>query len=94
MLVDPISGEGIYYALKSASLLASALLEGVLGEYDSLLEAELSPALRAAAGRYSSFYDARYLTLLTVLARRSSVVRAAVESVVFGVRGYESLPKL
>jgi len=94
MLVDPISGEGIFYALKSASLLATALLDGALGEYDSLLEVELSPAIRAAALRYSSFFDPRYLNLLTTLARRSSIVRDVVGAIAFGRRGYEFLPAL
>ncbi len=94
MAVDPISGEGIFYALKSASLLATAILHGDLRDYDHLLQREVAPTLRAAAMRYSSFYNARYLSLLTLLARKNCRVRDAVTSVAFGAQGYDVLPIL
>jgi geranylgeranyl reductase family protein len=53
-LIDPLTGEGIYYALKSAHMAASAIagfLEGKtpdLKEYERCIDRELMPELKAA----------------------------------------------
>lgn len=52
-LIDPLSGEGIYYALKSAHLASSAILDlkagkGDLSAYRRSIEREISPELRIA----------------------------------------------
>ncbi len=56
-LVDPFLGEGIYYAIRSGQLAASAILEaagngGDLGGYQAAVSAEIRPELEAA-GRLS-----------------------------------------
>lgn len=53
-LVDPFFGEGIYYAIRSAQLASSAVVESWnkgddnLSSYDGLLESELYPEFKAA----------------------------------------------
>jgi geranylgeranyl reductase family protein len=56
-LVDPFLGEGIYYAIRSGQLAASAILGAAgngadLGAYQAAVSAEIRPEL-AAAGRLS-----------------------------------------
>ena len=47
-LVDPLTGEGIFYAITSARLAATAILSGGGDAYEALLRRELLPELRIA----------------------------------------------
>ncbi len=47
-LAEPFTGEGIYYALRSAELAASCLVKGRIGRYSSLLRDEIYPELNWA----------------------------------------------
>jgi geranylgeranyl reductase family protein len=55
-LVDPITGEGLYYAFRSAELAADALLANRPARYAALLAKEILPELTAAAGYANRFY--------------------------------------
>jgi geranylgeranyl reductase family protein len=48
-LADPLTGEGIHFAVESARLAAGAILRGGETAYDAALRAELLPELDAAA---------------------------------------------
>lgn len=54
--VDPITGEGLYYAFRSAELLTDAMLAGRPEAYRSLLLQELVPELVAACGYTRRFF--------------------------------------
>ena len=56
-LVDPITGEGLYYALRSAELCAGALLAGQPDDYRALLEEEVLAELKLAARVSQRFYS-------------------------------------
>jgi flavin-dependent dehydrogenase len=56
-LVDPITGEGLYYALRSAELCAEALLAERPAEYQASLEDEILPELKLAARVSHRFYN-------------------------------------
>ncbi|MGH9479266.1 MAG: NAD(P)/FAD-dependent oxidoreductase [Terriglobales bacterium] len=63
-LVDPLTGEGLYYALRSAALLAGAWnapAPAAAGVYAARLRRELVPELTAAANLVERFYHARFL---------------------------------
>ena len=60
-LVDPITGEGLYYALRSGELCAAALLAGRIGDYGRALRAEVLPDLELAARIARRFYTGRFL---------------------------------
>jgi flavin-dependent dehydrogenase len=60
-LVDPITGEGIYYAFRSAELAADALLAGRQQAYRTLLAQDLLPELAAAARYADKFYRGTFL---------------------------------
>src|SRR5256885_1498151 len=46
---DPVTGEGIHYALRSAELFAEAFLEGDVSSYDSKWRADFGRELRRAS---------------------------------------------
>lgn len=95
-LVDPITGEGIYYALRSAELLAECLLAGRLGEYPRRLNEECVSDLQLAARVSHRFYFGEYLgapvtTRLVQLARHSALIRAVLADLVSGAQPYRQL---
>lgn len=53
-LVDPITGEGLYYALRSAELCAEALLVEEPTQYRSGVEQEILPEIKRRASRNAS----------------------------------------
>ena len=49
-LVDPVTGEGIYYAMRSGELLAESLLEGLPELYPARVQEEFGKALALGRG--------------------------------------------
>jgi geranylgeranyl reductase family protein len=60
-LVDPITGEGIHYALRSGELLADSIIAGHPEEYQSMLGRDILPELAAAARFADGFYRGNFL---------------------------------
>ena len=60
-LVDAITGEGLYCALRSAELLFEAVLTGVPEAYASAVQAEILPELERAARIADRFYAGEWL---------------------------------
>jgi flavin-dependent dehydrogenase len=60
-LVDPITGEGIYYAMRSGDLLAEALLEGFPQIYPERVRNEFGRALALGARLGRMFYHGEFL---------------------------------
>lgn len=59
--VDPITGEGIYYAFRSAELVADAIIAGRPEAYRTMLSQDLLPELAAAARYAHQFYRGSFL---------------------------------
>jgi flavin-dependent dehydrogenase len=59
--VDSITGEGLYYALLSADLLASALLADAPESYPARVKTEFLPELEHAARIADRFYSGRWM---------------------------------
>ncbi len=59
--VDPITGEGLYYAMRSAELISQALLADRPESYASLLRQDFLPELERAARIADRFYNGRWL---------------------------------
>src|SRR5258708_1341220 len=59
--VDPITGEGLYYALRSGDLLGQALVEGRSEEYPSRVRKDFSADLEFATRVARWFYRGRFL---------------------------------
>lgn len=94
---DPVTGEGIYYAIKSADLLARALL-GDPGRYEELWRAEFGGELRRAAEIERRFYHGRFagaplVERMVQLARRHRGVRETLRDLIAGDQGYMDLKR-
>jgi len=95
-LVDPITGEGLYYALKSAELCADALLAGQPENYRNLLEDEVLPELRLAARVSQRFYRGEIfgggvLERMISLTAQSASIRDLMSDLFAGTQGYRDL---
>jgi flavin-dependent dehydrogenase len=95
-LVDPITGEGLYYALRSAELLAQALIAGTPERYAQNARQDLLPELEMAAHFAHAFYSGNFLggkvldrmVQFTAASRR---VRQLMCDVFSGAQGYVGL---
>jgi len=74
-LADPLTGEGIYYAVKSAELLADALAAGQPAGYGATVEQEIRPELSKAFNIGRDYFHGRILDVLMRVARRSPRLR-------------------
>ena len=59
--VDPVTGEGLYYALRSAELLSNALLANAPESYPALVNQDFLPELERAARIAERFYAGNWL---------------------------------
>ena len=95
-LVDPITGEGLYYALRSAELCANALLRARPDEYRALLKEELLPELKLAARVSRRFYTGQVfgdsvLEQMVSLTAKSASFRELMSDLFAGIQGYQDL---
>src|SRR5215471_9423327 len=95
-LVDPITGEGIYYAFKSAEILAQTI--GKPEQYGLKVEMEIGRELKRAAKMYKRFYRGRFLgsdfkKRTVELAGRSQTVKSILGNLISGNQSYLSLKK-
>ncbi|MGH9787770.1 MAG: NAD(P)/FAD-dependent oxidoreductase [Candidatus Acidiferrales bacterium] len=95
-LVDPITGEGIYYALRSGELLAEALIAGQAESYPQRIEEDFAADLRAAARWQQTFYRGRWLGTSTTdrmiaAAARSRRFRRLLDDLFAGSQDYRGL---
>ena len=95
-LVDPITGEGIYYAFKSAEILAQTI--GKPEQYGLKVEMEIGRELKRAARMYKRFYRGRFLGAdfkkrTVELAERSRTVKSILGNLISGNQSYLSLKK-
>src|SRR5277367_3696416 len=95
-LVDPITGEGLYYALRSAELCANALLAGQAEEYGALLKEEVLPELKLAARVSQRFYTGQVfgdsvLVRMVSLTAQSASFRSLMSDLFAGIQGYRDL---
>jgi len=95
-LVDPITGEGIYYAFKSAEILAETLDRPDL--YQSKIQTSIGSELQSSARMYKRFYRGRFLGAdfkkrTVQLAQRSKTLKADLGNLIAGNQGYLSLKK-
>lgn len=93
-LVDPITGEGIYYALRSAELLAETLPD--LTAYGERIRADCVDDLERASRLYDRFYSGRFLGRsfphrMVQLARRSPTIRTCLSNLIAGNQRYRGL---
>jgi geranylgeranyl reductase family protein len=94
---DPVTGEGIYYALRSAELFADAFLEGRAEEYETRWRADFGAELRRASQMrqrfYGNFWGAPFTERMIEFARGHSGIKKVLGDLVAGEQGYVGLKK-
>jgi geranylgeranyl reductase family protein len=94
---DPVTGEGIYYALRSAELLAQAYLSGELSSYEGKWRADFGAELRRAAQMrrrfYGNFWGAPFTERMIEFARGHRGVKRVLGDLVAGEQGYVDLKR-
>jgi len=94
---DPVTGEGIYYALRSAELLAEAYLSGAPRTYEKKWREDFGAELRRAAQMrrrfYGNFWGAPFTERMIEFARGHRGVKRVLGDLVAGEQGYVDLKK-
>lgn len=93
-LVDPLTREGIYYALLSGQWAAEALAGSVAPQaalYAERLRAEVQPELARAARLSGLFFTPRFSSLFVAALGHSAPIRGVFVDLVAGVQPYRGL---
>ena len=94
---DPVTGEGIYYALRSAELFAEAYLSGSPASYEKRWREDFGAELRRAAQMrprfYGNFWGAPFTERMIEFARGHRGVKRVLGDLVAGEQGYVDLKK-
>ncbi len=94
---DPVTGEGIYYALRSAELFADAVLEGQPEQYEKRWRKDFGWELRRASQMrrrfYGNFWGAPFTERMIEFARGHRGIRKVLGDLVAGEQGYVDLKK-
>lgn len=94
---DPVTGEGIYYALRSAELFAECWLAGKPNDYEGRWRKDFGGELRRAAQMrrrfYGNFWGAPFTERMIEFARGHRGVKRVLGELVAGDQGYVDLKK-
>ena len=94
---DPVTGEGIYYALRSAELFAEAYLTGRPGSYEALWRADFGRELQRASEMrrrfYGTFWGSPFTDRMIEFARLHGGIRRTLCELVAGDQGYLDLKR-
>jgi flavin-dependent dehydrogenase len=94
--VDPLTGEGLFYAMRSGELLGKAIAEGNPEMYTDWVRAAFSCELEFAARIVRRFYRGSFLgtavtTRMVQFLRRSSIFRQLMADIFSGTQDYTTL---
>jgi geranylgeranyl reductase family protein len=95
--VDPLTGEGIYYAIKSAELLAMAILTRA-NDYEALWRGEFGDEMRRASEMIPRFYRGKFAgqpftERVIQFARHHRGVRDTMNDLIAGDQSYVGLKR-
>ena len=94
---DPVTGEGIFYALRSAELFADAYLAGDANSYERRWRADFGRELRRASKMrrrfYGRFWGGPFTDRMIKLARAHPGIRRTLRELVAGDQGYLDLKR-
>lgn len=96
--VDPLTGEGLFYAMRSGELLGKSIAEGCPEKYVAWVKAAFSTELEFAARIVRRFYRGSFLgtavtTRMVQFMRRSAVFRQLMADIFSGAQDYSSLKR-
>src|SRR5436305_1629171 len=94
--VDPLTGEGLFYAMRSGELLGRSLAEGCPEKYPARVRAAFSIELELASRIVRRFYRGSFLgcsvtTRMVQFLQRNAVFRQLVSDLFCGTQDYSSL---
>jgi flavin-dependent dehydrogenase len=94
--VDPLTGEGLFYAMRSGELLGKAVAEGHPEKYPALVRASFSSELEFAARIVRRFYRGSFLgsavtTRMVQFLQRNAVFRQLMSDLFCGTQDYTTL---
>ncbi|MGH9159959.1 MAG: geranylgeranyl reductase family protein [Vicinamibacteraceae bacterium] len=93
-LVDPMTREGIYFALRSGELAAHALAAGDgSARYRTALAEEIYPEIARAASWKRGLFTGPFINLFVHALQRSNRVRTVMSDLVAGQQPYGSLKR-
>ncbi|MCU1258013.1 MAG: geranylgeranyl reductase, partial [Bryobacterales bacterium] len=101
-LVDPITGEGLYYALRSADLAAKAILEGISGmtenAYRRLLGRDFASDLEEGSRLARRIFGGKFLfrpvpARMVQFTRRSPKFKSLIQDLFAGTQDYTGLKR-
>lgn len=94
---DAVTGEGIYYALRSAELFAESFLAGRPESYEARCRADFVRELRRASRMrrrfYGHFFGAPFTSRMINFARLHPGIRRTLRELVAGDQGYLTLKR-
>ena len=95
-LVDPITGEGLYYAIRSADLAAQSLLDHT--DYASMLQQDFLSDLKTASGLADRIFHGTFLlgsipTRMVQWTARSPLFRGTIQDLFAGTQPYLTLKR-
>lgn len=94
---DPVTGEGIYYALRSAELFAACFLSGDARDYEQRWREDFGKDLRRASQMrrrfYGNFWGAPFTERMIEFARGHRGIKRVLGDLVAGEQGYLDLKK-
>ena len=94
---DPVTGEGIFYALRSAELLSEAFVRGDVQSYEASWREDFGAELRRAAQMrrrfYGNFWGAPFTERMIEFAKGHRGVKRVLGELVAGDQGYVNLKK-
>ena len=94
---DPVTGEGIYYALRSAELFAQCYLSGSPTAYEDSWRSDFGGELKRAAQMrrrfYGNIWGAPFTERMIEFARRHRGIKRVLGNLVAGEQGYVDLKK-
>ena len=96
--VDSITGEGLFYSLRSAELFAQGVLNHAPEEYPALVKRDFLPELKHAARIADRFYSGEWMggsviERMVQLTARSPRFRTLMRDLFSGVQEYSTLKK-
>lgn len=94
--VDPLTGEGLFYAMRSGELLGKSLAEGCPEKYPARVRASFSAELEFAARIVRRFYRGSFLgcavtTRMVQFLQRNAVFRQLLSDLFCGTQDYTTL---
>ncbi len=89
--VDPLTGEGIYYAFRTAGILSDAVISNDVGHYSEEWIKMASASIGKAGKGIDRFYDQRTLRMIGIMMDYSMSFKRMIGDVMAGCQGYDNL---